>query len=164
MDGAGVGASTEACAVQKVPLARARRGEPATGPEPFADGGTAQTPQRRGAGAKGGIPTRTMRLAYADGCAGLRRTQRRWRSGGETRHADAPLPTVAGTGPKAERTDAKMDASPSDRTRRQSLDCRAVRTQSGAPFSHGSTVGPVPATDSGQAERVEDWGICNSGR
>ena len=68
-------------------------------------------------------------------------------------------PTVDGTGPKAERTDAKMDDAPSDRTRRQSLDCRAVRTQSAAPFSHGSTVGPVPATDSGQAGRLEDWWI-----
>ena len=39
----------------------------------------------------------------------------------------------------------------SDRARTQSNDCGAARAQSAAPFSRGSTVGPVPATDSGQA-------------
>ena len=38
--------------------------------------------------------------AYADECAGLRRTQRRWRSGGETRHADAPHANRVGERPR----------------------------------------------------------------
>ena len=149
-----VGASIRLAPYKNMPLARARRGEPATGPEPFADGGTAQTPQRRGAGAKGGIPTRTMRPHMrmdAQGYAG------RKGGGGVAARRGTPtrlMPTVAGTGPKAGRTDANMDAAPSDRTRRQSLDCRVVRAQSGAPFSHGSTVGPVPATDSGEVVEV----------
>ena len=67
-----VGASVTACAVQKAPLARAGNGDPDHGARAFEGGGAAPPPPRRGAGAVGGIPTRSMRLACADGCAGLK--------------------------------------------------------------------------------------------
>ena len=93
--------------------------------------------------------------ACADGCTGLRRAQRRWRSGGETVPANAPRATAGCIGPKAERTDAKSRAPLSGRPRRQSSDCRGGRTQRGVRFSRGSTVGPMQPADSGTATRTE---------
>ena len=140
----------EACAVQKVPIARKAAGGTEANRRvrdrrgvPDADGTAAGSAGRndqaqRPVAADGWLATPSGRAARAA-------------SGAEPAAAAAPRATVAGTGPEAERTDAKMDAAQSDRARTQSNDCGAARAQSGAPFSRGSTVGPVPATDSGQA-------------
>ena len=139
----------------KVPLARARRGEPATGPEPFADGGTAQTPQRRGAGAAGGIPTRTMRphmRMNAQGYAG------RKGGGGVAARRDTPtrfMPTVAENASASRATFAGMAGARGDRTRRQSPDCRAVRAQAPTAIpAQGARLGRSPPQIRG---RLGDW-------
>ena len=134
---------------KKAPLARAGNGEADHGARAFADGGTAQTPRRRGAGAEGGIPPRSMCPPVRMDAQDLSRTQRRWRRGGETFPANAPRATAGYIGPHAERTDAKSRAPLSGRPRRQSSDWRAGRTQSGGRFSRGSTVGPMQPADSG---------------
>ena len=130
---------------RKMPLARAWRGELATGPKPFADGGTAQTPQRRGAGAAGGIPTRTMRphmRMNAQGYAG------RKGGGGVAARRDTPtrfMPTVAENASASRATFAGMAGARGDRTRRQSLDCRAVRTQAPTAIpAQGARLGRSP--------------------
>ena len=130
---------------RKMPLARAWRGELATGPKPFADGGTAQTPQRRDAGAEGGIPTRTMRPPMrmdAQGYAG------RKGGGGVAARRDTPtrlVPTVAENAPASRATFAGMAGARGDRTRRQSLDCRAVRTQAPTAIpAQGARLGRSP--------------------
>ena len=151
---ASVGASATACAVRKAPLARAGNDDADHGARAFADGGTAQTPLRRDAGAEGGIPPRSMRPPVRMDAQDLNRTQRRWRSGGETFPANAPRATAGCIGPKAERTDAKSRAPLSGRPRRQSSDCRGGRTQRGVRFSRGSTVGPMQPADSGTANRT----------
>ena len=148
-----VGASVTACTVQKAPIARAGHGDADHGAKAFADGGTAQTPRRRDAGAEGGIPPRFMRPPVRMDAQDLNRTQRRWRSGGETFPANAPRATAGCIGPKAERTDAKSRAPLSGRPRRQSSDCRGGRTQRGVRFSRGSTVGPMQPADSDTASR-----------
>ena len=157
MDGAGVGASMEACAVQKSAFSAGAARRTGHGAKAFRGRRNCADAAEAGRRGRGRYSDPDHAPAYADGCAALRRTQRRWRSGSETHHANAPLPTVAGTGPKAERTDAKMDASPSDRTRRQSPDCRAVRAQAPTAIpAQGARLGRTPLQIRG---RRRDWRI-----
>ena len=122
-----VGASVKACAVQIAPLARAGNGDTDHGARAFADGGTAETPRRRDAGAEGGIPLRSMRPPVRMDAQDYAGRKGGARSGGETFPANAPRATAGCIGPKAERTDAKSRAPLSGRPRRQSSDCREMR-------------------------------------
>ena len=147
----------------KMPLARARRGEPATGPEPFADGGTAQTPQRRGAGAAGGIPTRTMRphmRMNAQGYAG------RKGDGGVAARRDTPtrfMPTVAENAPASRAAFALRSGPRCDRARTQSHDCGAARAGSGTPSAQGEArLGRSPPQIRGRQQDARPGTPCGA--
>ena len=160
MDGTGAGASIKACAVQKNAFSAGVARRTGHGAKAFrgrrncADAAEAR---RRG---RGRYSDPDHAPAYADGCAGLRRSQRRWRSGSETRHANAPHANRGGERPRK-----PSNLCGNGWSARRPHPKAIFRLSSGADASAnghsrtGRTVGTFSATDSGQAGRVRDWVI-----